>query len=251
MTQSVLSASGARRWLACALSARLPEEASSPGPAAITGTRFHKALEGAITAQQWVDLDPLDEHMAPALRATLEWVTPQLSDAEVLVEQAYELKPLGHYEQIPQKREPQWRETMGCSRIALTGHREYPMRYGCIYGTADLVILSKGSAHVIDWKTGKKSDDHEAQLLTLALMVAEAEKVSHVRASAVYVNLTNAKITERSWLFDAFDLHLHAGAIVSSAMKILVDKAMPDANPGPHCHFCPAIGCPEKLRTSR
>lgn len=245
---AILSASGARRWLACALSARLPQEEALPGPAAITGTRFHGLVERAVAARQWVDLDPLDEHMAPALRATLDWFGSKSADGEdVLVEQAYELAPLGHYDHVEGQREPKWRDQMTCTRLPKAGHREYPARAGRIYGTADLVILGKGHAHVVDWKTGKKSADHEAQLLTLALMVAEAEKVSHVRASAVYVNLSNAKVTEQSWLFDSFDLHLHAGAIVATAHAAL-STVIPDPVPGQYCHFCPAIGCPEKLR---
>lgn len=251
MSLPVLSASGSRRWLACALAAQLPQEEGVPHPSALVGTRFHKLVETAVAARQWVDLEPLDEHFAPALRATLEWFNAQASDAvEILAEQAYELAPLGGYVNEPDRREPKWRDVMSCSRIDLAGHRAYPNREGRIYGTADVVVLGKGIAHVIDWKTGKKSDDHEAQLKTLALMVADAEHVNHVRATAVYVNLQTAKVSEQTWLFDSFDLHLHAGAIVSLAHKLL-SKELAEPQPGKHCFFCTAIGCPEKLRTTR
>lgn len=251
MKLPVLSASGSRRWLACALSAQLPEDAGVPHPSAMVGTRFHKLVEGAVTARQWVDLDPLDEHFAPALRATLEWFAAKSTDDDqILVEQAYELSPLGGYFDQPGKREPRWRDAMTCTRLPAAGHREYPNRPGRVYGTADVVMLGKGAAHVIDWKTGRKSDDHEAQLKTLALMVADAEHVNHVRATAVYVNLQTAKVSEQTWLFDAFDLHLHAGAIATLARQ-LADAKASQPNPGKHCFFCHAVGCPEKLRTTR
>ena len=57
----MISASSTRRWVNCALSARLPQEPDDPGPAAKIGTRFHSLIEERITAGKWVPLEPLDE----------------------------------------------------------------------------------------------------------------------------------------------------------------------------------------------
>ena len=247
----LLTASSARRWLSCPLSAWLPQEESLPGPAAQAGNKFHKLVEGPIVAREWVPIDPLDSGYEIPVRNALGWLNPLLADAtEVLAEQAYDLAALGGYTKVEGQREPHWRDAMGCERITLKGHREYPATPGHVYGTADVVVIEKGSAHVIDWKTGKRSDDHEAQLLTLALMVAEAEKVSTVRATAVYVNLQTGKVTPVTWLFDSFDLHMHAGQVVAVARE-LIGSQTPSPNGGKHCFFCPAFGCPEKLRPSR
>jgi len=244
----LVTASATRRWLACSLSAWLPQEETLPGPAAQAGNRFHKLVEGPIVARQWVPIDVLDSGYEFAVRNALGWLNPELADAdEVLAEQAYDLAALGGYQRVEGQREPHWRDAMMCERITLKGHREYPVNPGHVYGTADVVVLGKGTAHVIDWKTGKKSDDHEAQLRTLALMVSEAEKVSTVKATAAYVNLQTGKVNPVTWLFDAFDLHIHAGQVVRLS-KELVGSTTPEPNPGKHCFFCPALGCPEKLR---
>lgn len=245
---TVRSASSTRRWLHCGLSVRLPQEPDTPGPAAVMGTRFHALVEAALNAGEWVEPDPMDGHFVPALRATLNWFNTKLpGDAIVHTEQAFELKPLGGYESVPGQREPHWRDKMFCQVLPKAGHREYPNVHGAIYGTADVVVLQKGSAHVIDWKTGQKSQDHEAQLLTLALMVAEVHKLDHVVASAVYVDLKTARITELTKVYDFYDLHVHASALVDSSME-LTKKELPDPKPGKYCFFCPALGCPEKLR---
>jgi len=250
-TLPILTASSTEEWINCALRAWLPAEASVAGPAAIVGTRFHKLVEGAIATQQWVALDPLDEGFETALRNTLGWVSEHtVHGGKMLVEQAYELWPLGGYHSVPGQREPHWRDAMSCRRLDKVGHREYPNVEGRIYGTADLVVLDGTMAHVIDWKTGKRSDAHTSQLKTLALMVAEAEKVNHVKASAVYVNLHSGKVTEQTIVLDQFDLHMHAGAIVSLSKRLL-QKETPDPNPGKYCFFCPSVGCPEKLRNNR
>jgi hypothetical protein len=246
----VLTASSTEEWINCALRAWLPAEASVAGPAAIVGTRFHELVEAAIVAQQWVTLDVLDEGFEVPLRNVLEWMSTSVPQGTMLVEQAYELWPLGGYHQVPGQREPHWRDSMSCRRLTKAGHREYPNVEGRIYGTADLVVIDGTMAHVIDWKTGKKSDSHTSQLKTLALMVAEAEHVSHVKASAVYVNLKSGKVSEHSILLDQFDLHMHAGAVVSLSKRLL-QKETPDPNPGKHCFYCPSLGCPEKLRNNR
>lgn len=242
------SASSTRRWLSCGLSVRLPQEPDNPGPAALIGTRFHSLVEKAIEAGQWVELDPMDGHFTSALQATLNWFNAKLpGDATIHTEQAFELKPLGGYESIPGKREPSWRDKMFCRVLPKTGHRDYPNAPGAIYGTADVVVLQKGSAHVIDWKTGQKSDDHYSQLAMLALMASEAYKVDHVLASCVYVNLGTARVSETTKVFDFYDLHVHAARVFDSSIA-LTKPEMPDPVPGKYCFFCPAIGCPEKLR---
>jgi hypothetical protein len=246
----ILTASSTEEWINCTLRAWLPAEASVAGPAAIVGTRFHKLVEAAIVAQQWVTLDVLDEGFEVPLRNILEWMSTSVPQGTMLVEQAYELWPLGGYHSVPGQREPHWRDSMSCRRLDRVGHREYPNVEGRIYGTADLVVIDGTMAHVIDWKTGKKSDSHTSQLKTLALMVAEAEHVSHVKASAVYVNLKSGKVSEHSILLDQFDLHMHAGAVVSLSKRLL-QKETPDPNPGKHCFYCPSLGCPEKLRNNR
>lgn len=215
------------------------------------GTHFHALVEKAIEAQAWVELDPMDGHFENALRATLTWFNAKLpGDAVIHTEQAFEMKPLGGYEPVPGKREPHWRDKMFCRALPKTGHRAYPNADGAIYGTADVVVLQKGSAHVIDWKTGQKSDDHDAQLATLALMVADTYKIDHVVASAVYVNLKTAKVSEVTKVFDFYDLHIHASAIVDKSLE-LTRKERPEPVPGKYCFFCPALGCPEKLRNHR
>lgn len=246
----MLTASSTEEWLNCALRAWLPAEPSEAGPAALIGTRFHKLAEAAIVAQQWVALDPLDEGFEAPLRNMLEWMSVTLPQGTMLVEQAYELWPLGGYHPVPGQREPHWRDSMSCRRLDKVGHREYPAVEGRIYGTADLVVIDGTMAYVIDWKTGKKSDSHTSQLKTLALMVAEAENINHVKASAVYVNLKSGKVSENSVMLDQFDLHMHAGAIVSLSKRLLQTN-MPEPSPGKHCFYCPSVGCPEKLRTNR
>jgi hypothetical protein len=212
------------------------------------GTKFHALVEEAIKAGEWVALDLLDEHFEPALRATLAWFGGKLpGDAQILTEQAFELKPLGGYTQEPGKREPHWRDAMLCTVLPKAGHREYPNVSGAVYGTADVVVLQKGSAHVIDWKTGKVSEDHEYQLLTLALMASVAFELDHVVASAVYIDLHKSKVSEKTKVFDFYDLHIHASRIVNRSHELL-RKELPDPVPGKYCFFCPAVGCPEKLR---
>ncbi len=252
MKLPVLSASSTEEWISCALRAYLPEERRPPGEAAQIGTRFHSLVEKPIVAKQWVPLDALDECFEVPLRNTIEWLHQAMptGEHELLAEQAYELAPMGSYVHEPGKREPHWRDSLTCKTITMTGHRAYPNTESRIYGTADVVIIEGKKGHVIDWKTGRKSSSHEAQLKTLCLMASEAHKLSSVQGTAVYVNLKSGKVEATTWLFDAFDLHVHAGAIVSLSKQLLTGK-IPDANPGKYCFFCPALGCPEKLRTTR
>jgi len=246
----VLSASRTHLVLTCNLAARLPWEEREAGPAAKVGTRFHALVEKPILAREWVALDELDASFEPALRTTLAWFSEQVTDGEeILTEQAYELKPLGGYVHEPGKREPHWRDRMVSTRLPRADHRSYPASDASFFGTADVVILGKGAAHVIDWKTGRRSDDHLAQLKSLALMVAEAEHVNHVKATAVYVNLDTGKLKAESVMLDSFDLHVHAGQLVSLFQNRVNAGALPDPVPGKQCFFCPAVGCPEKLRT--
>ena len=137
---------------------------------------------------------------------------------------------------------------MVCTALEKRGHREYPKNPGAFYGTADVVILESGAAHVIDWKTGRKSDAHGPQLASLALMVAEVYKLSHVKATAVYVDLKSGKVKAESRMLDSFDLHVHAGELVSIFKGRSIGGQLPDPTPGKHCFYCPALGCPEKLR---
>jgi hypothetical protein len=244
----VISASSTRRWVNCALSARLPQEPDDPGPAAKIGTRFHSLIEERITAGKWVPLEPLDEHFEPPLRAGLEWLNANIQEpCEVLVEQAYELAPLGGYEPVPGKREPHWRDAISSKSLGKIAHRSYPDAYARVYGTADVVVLGKDSVHIIDWKTGQKSKDHPAQIRTLSLMVAEERKATIAKSSAVYVNLKTSKVTEQTEVLDSFDLHVHAGAIVST-MKDIIATGHPEPVPGDYCFHCPAIGCPIKAK---
>lgn len=234
----VLSASSTQEWINCALRAWLPEERSSAGPAAMVGTRFHELIDAAVTARQWVPLEPLDEVFETPLNNALEWLSRTVTSSVMLSEQAYELHPTGAG------------GPMTCRRLESSGHRAYPNIKGHIYGTADVVAIDGTMAHVIDWKTGKKSDAHASQLKTLALMVSEAEQVTLVNVSAVYVNLQSGKVTVHSTVLDAFDLHVHAGAINQLSLRLLDDEP-PDPNPGKYCFFCPSLGCPEKVRARR
>lgn len=245
----VLSASRSD-LLACELATRLPWDEPEAGPAAQVGTRFHELVEAALRAREWQPLDPLDAAFELPLRAALEWFSANAApDAgEVLLEQAYELKPLGGYLNEPGQREPHWRDAMFCAPLAKRGHRDYPRNDAAFYGTADVVILDGRGGHVIDWKTGRRSEGHRAQLLSLALMVAEAHKLDHVQATAAYVDLKTGKVKTESFVADAFDLHVHAGALVRVFKGRAVGGTMPDPAPGKYCFFCPALGCPEKLR---
>lgn len=241
------SASSTRRWARCPLSAALPQEPDDPGPAAKIGTRFHTLIEERITAGKWLPLDPMDDVFERPLRAALEWLNTVIPEpCEILVEQAYELSPLPAYDFVPGKREPSWREGITCTLLGKIPHRQYPNRPGRVYGTADVVIRSKDFVHVIDWKTGRKSKDHPAQLRSLALMETVVRPVSSAKSSAVYVNLQSAKVTSEDEILDTFDLHVHAGAIVAAMKDILADEK-PAPVPGDYCFHCPAIGCPEKL----
>ena len=250
MNLPVLSASRSQIMLACRLATRLPFDEPPPGQAAQMGTRFHELVEGAILARQWVALDPLDAAFEVPLRSTLEWFTSTAvpGDATVLTEQAFELKPIGGYVNEPGRREPHWRDSMVCTALEKRGHRDYPKNPGAFYGTADVVVLERDTAHVIDWKTGKRSDAHAPQLASLALMVAEAYKLRHVKATAVYVDLKSGKVKAESRMLDSFDLHVHAGELVSIFKDRATATTLPDPTPGRHCFYCPALGCPEKLR---
>lgn len=248
-TLPVLSASRSHLILTCPLSARLPWEERESGPAAKIGTHFHTLIERPILARQWVPLDELEASFEAPLRSTLAWFSEQVTDGEeILTEQAYELRPLGGYVSEPGKREPHWRDRMVCERLPRASHRNYPGGHASFFGTADVVILGKGRAHVIDWKTGRRSDEHVSQLKSLALMVAEAEGVDHVQATAVYVSLDTGKLKVDTFMVDSFDLHVHAGELV----RVFQDRAragtLPDPTTGKQCFFCPAVGCPEKAR---
>lgn len=251
MKLPVLSASSTEEWLNCALRARLPEEKREPGEAAQVGTRFHKLVEGAVEAKQMPSLDPLDECFEKPLRATLEWLNEQLEpDDQVFTELAFELAPMGGYFEVPGQREPKWTDKLTCRVVKMAGHRQYPNIEGRIYGTADVVIVRKGKLIVYDWKTGKKSAAHEAQLATLGLMASLVYGITNVQVAAVYVNLKSGKVSCEAALLDDFDLHVHSAAIVRLSKELLRPE-LPDPNPGKYCFFCPALGCPEKLRTAR
>jgi len=190
-------------------------------------------------AREWVPLDDLDASFEPALRNTLAWFSEQVTDLEdILTEQAYELKPLGDGGLVS-------------TRLPRASHRSYPQTDGSFFGTADVVILGKGRAHVIDWKTGRRSDEHLAQLKSLALMVAEAEGVDRVQASAVYVNMENGRVKSETFMLDSFDLRIHAGELI----RVYQDRAragvLPDPIPNKGCFFCPAVGCPEKVKVKK
>ena len=127
------------------------------------------------------------------------------------------------------------------ARILETKHaRDYSSASGEeICGTVDAVKTNANDCAIVDWKTGRRRGAAEnAQLLTLAVMVAAHERVDAIEATSVHIS--PGSTVEYKQTLDEFDLAAHREVL--SEMLGILPKATPQ--PGPWCRseWCPAYG---------
>lgn len=109
-----------------------------------------------------------------------------------------------------------------------------------IVGTADLIRLSPTPV-VIDYKTGRPENvqdaDANAQLHSLAAMVARAHGFDEVAVEIVYVDASG--VFTDSHVLDVLDL----GAAESELLRIAreIDEGVGIPKPGAHCKYCPIL----------
>lgn len=109
-----------------------------------------------------------------------------------------------------------------------------------IVGTADLIRLSAIPV-VIDYKTGRPENvqdaDANAQLHSLAVMVARAHGFDEVTIEIVYVD--NTGVFTDSYTLDALDLDAAESELIRIAKEIESGSGVP--KPGSHCKWCPIV----------
>jgi hypothetical protein len=109
------------------------------------------------------------------------------------------------------------------------GHRSYIDRSPTEFvGTVDLCWMDGETAVIVDYKTGQNLDNAPEQMRSLALMVARAWKVDHVRTIIVKVSETGCE--EFTSEIDAFELEL-----VAAERKEQI-AAIPTSHPVPGMH---------------
>jgi hypothetical protein len=203
-------------WLASTLCPPSPDNADST-----KGTRIHAALETGDTSSLSADESEMADMCRLQTNVLLEaWSTPDVVPA-MHREQRLGLTVLGGVVEVTDAT---------TARLVCTGQ-------------ADVVYLDVDRALVIDYKTGRGDYEHaagNAQLRTLASLVARRYRVSSVRVAIVQPWAGRPTVAD----FDAEALeaaHLWLGDVLVKALR-----ATPaDLVPGEWCKWCPAKAtCP-------
>jgi len=208
-------------WLASTLCPPSPDNADS-----VKGTRIHKALESG-------DFSSLD--------------SDELATAEMCQQQAQSLVIdwLGGHEESADARYHEQRLGLTVLGGVVEVTDETTAKLVCT-GQADSIHISGHGALIIDHKTGRGEYEHaagNAQLRTLASLVARRYRLKHVRVAIVQPWAGKPTVAD----FDAEALeqaHDWLGDVLLKAFKATPD----DLHPGDWCHWCPAKATCKALR---
>ena len=204
---ALLSASSAKRWIACPPSARIAAEfPDRESDAALEGTMAHAQaekwfMEGIETTDPYVN-----DYVAYVTRE--RWV---LTDSTLLIE-----------------------ERIDFSHIAKGG-----------FGTADCIIYNKDLLHVIDFKFGQGvmvEAENNPQMILYALGAIRQLKIipQEIKMTIFQPRMDNLS----TWTITAAEMQKLGQQIKPSAKMAWEGKGK--LNAGDHCTFCPYKNiCPE------
>jgi Protein of unknown function (DUF2800) len=232
-----VSASAISRLMTCPASAVLPGVDES-SPAADEGTAKHAYLANAIPHGEAVAYrDVAVEYRDGCAEIDVDAIRRLIGKSKPHCEIAYEYHP----------------ETETACILGENIGREYPVKVGCVYGTADLV-LTNGRVAVYDYKTGQRVEPAAVnrQLRTLAVMASRVYNVDEVDVGIVYV--WGKEIVLDLATLSSFDLDATAADLVRVVQRVEAARAklsigqVPDVYPSDDaCKWCPAKkACPAR-----
>lgn len=226
-----LSASSAARWMACPPSVNMTE--SMPDTAssyAAEGTLAHSLAELALRKYFTKGIGPKKyEKMRDEIITNATWEGEPLYKKEMdgYVETYFDYVKsvaLGYNSPF----------------VVLEKRVDFSSWVPGGFGTADCIIISGDTLHVIDLKYGKGvpvSAENNPQLQLYALGAYHAYKILYdiktIKLSIVQPRLNS--ISE--WSLDLSDLFEFGTKVAAAAM--LADQGGGEFNPGEHCKFCP------------
>lgn len=231
---SLLSASGAYRWLACTPSARLEEQfPDTASPAAKEGTLAHELAE--LKLQNY--FSTVDFGKQKFTRAVNKLKKDELWQDEMD----------GYTEEYLDYVKTQAMAFVNMPSVSIEKRVDFSKYVPDGFGTADCILIGGGILHVIDFKYGKNPDgrveaEGNPQMALYALGAYETYKllypVSEIRMSIVQPRLPDG-ISE--WSCPLKEL-LAFGKYASERAALAV-KGEGDFRPGEKtCRFCRARG---------
>lgn len=204
---ALLSASSAKRWIACPPSARIAAEfPERESDAALEGTIAH------AQAEKWFleGITPTDPYVLRYVAAVTTYVR-MMEDPTLLIEQRIDY-----------------------SHIAPKG-----------FGTADCIIYNKDLLHVIDFKYGQGvlvETENNPQMILYALGAIRQLKIipKEIKMTIFQPRMDNLS----TWTITAAELQKLGQQIKPSAKMAWEGKG--ELSAGDHCTFCPYKNiCPE------
>lgn len=230
MSHAMLSASGAKRWMACTPSARLesvlPEPKRRPGSFdhSLNGTTAHKLAEAKL--KRYYQLIPAAEYNKEVNEVKLT----EFYDEEF--EKYVDDYVLYVRSQIGENDEPHFEQRVDFSEWVPEG-----------FGTADVVVINDNTIRVIDLKFGvgiKVDAEENPQLRLYALGAWHKYKegrpnLTHIEYTIVQPRLEHIS-TEKMTLVELLDW-------AETTVKPKAKKAWAGQGefiPGDHCTFCKA-----------
>lgn len=232
---SVLSPSGAERWLHCAASARLERDLaeaggmSDGGAAAAEGTLAHECAAEAVLSALGED----DLERSAAL--TTAYASGDVSGDMEECAETYRDYVMGLYRSLL--------AVDGGTRIYVERGVSLDVWMPGCGGTADCLICGNGVLHVVDYKFGagvSVSAVENAQLKLYALGALGALGDAGVRV--VWLHIVQPRCGGLSvWKTCPDDLYRFGGEVQAAARAALCDGG--EAVPGLWCRFCRARGC--------
>lgn len=221
------TASALPRAFRCRPSAWLPQTEKPRGEAALKGTEVHAFLERVGTLGREAALAKVEDEAARRLCEAIDLEALPVAGSEWAGEVAFEYNLATH-----QARE-----------VGRGVGREYPRKPGCVYGTADLVAVSRDRSlvYVLDFKTGFAdlgAPEASEQLRFLALCAARVYGALDARVGFVFLREDGSSWTKVGDV-STFDLDLFAADVVALAKDVSERKG--NHVEGPHCRYCPAF----------
>lgn len=226
-THALLSASSAKRWLACPPSARLTENMPDTGSGyAAEGTLAHSLCELKLRRKfEGLKKSAFDKAVAEIRKNELyspemDGYTDQYIDYISRIVHGYSTKPAV----IPEQR-------VDYSEIAPGG-----------FGTSDCIILCGNDIHIIDFKYGKGvpvSAEDNPQLKLYALGAArDYDMLYDIRNVTLHIVQPRTEDGNSSWSLSRDALEEWGRSIMPTAKLAWEGKG--EFSCGGHCRFCKA-----------
>lgn len=226
-THALLSASSAKRWLACPPSARLTENMPDTGSGyAAEGTLAHSLCELKLRRKFEGMKKPAFDKAAAEIRKNelyspeMDGYTDQYIDYISKIVHGYSTKPAV----IPEQR-------VDYSGIAPGG-----------FGTSDCIILCGNDIHIIDFKYGRGvpvSAEDNPQLKLYALGAArEYDMLYDIRNVTLHIVQPRTEDGNSSWSLSREALEKWGESIIPTAR--LAWEGGGEFSCGDHCRFCRA-----------